>query len=825
MDIKTLHVLEYDKILARLAGFCDFSASADIARALQPTSHFEEAHRLLAETTEARYLLSTNDLSIGGAHDIRMSADLAMRGGVLDPQALLDVKSTLIACRVLKKSLEHAAEKAPRLAQLAVGLPDTLGLVDAITQVLSERGEVLDSASPKLASLRRSLKVAHDRLMSRLQKYLTDSASKLQEPIITQRDGRYVIPLRAEFKGQIKAIVHDQSSSGATLFVEPLPVVELNNEVRELELAGRDEERRILSELSALVGSHHDELTYGVENLAVLDLAFAKAKYALEIKASEPILHEMKVHTEKHSAGGSRSKSKDAQPAASKIPVINLRDARHPLLDPQTVVPIDIDPKPGTLALVITGPNTGGKTVSLKTVGLLVLMAQSGLHIPAQSDSELPCFHDVFADIGDEQSIEQSLSTFSSHITNIIRILKKADGHSLVILDELGAGTDPQEGAALARAILNHLIERGITTFVATHYPELKTFAHGTEGVVNASLEFDIKTLRPTYRLTIGLPGRSNALAIAQRLGLDPNLIAAAKSEINPDDLRADKLLDDIRKERNRTSHEREKLGKARTRLETQAQELEKRLEKTEDERRDVLAKARAEGELEVAVLKQNIESLKQNLKKARQPLDALEEIEDQAEAFQEKMEAPVPRRQTADRESSRSSSAEAADNSQKPFALGEKVFLASLNSEGILTTLGDSEAEVQIGTLRVRARFGDLQRRAAETGVESRKPGTEDRVSSNLRNSKSNLKQSPGMEISLRGKLVEDGLDELDKYLEKAYSAGLPFVRIVHGKGTGRMREAVRAALKDSPYVNSFEEAHDNEGGAGVTIAKLSKE
>jgi DNA mismatch repair protein MutS2 len=279
MDSKTLHVLEYDKILTRLAGYCDFSASADLARALQPTANFEEAIGLLAETTEARFLLSTSDLSIGGAHDIRMSADLARRGGVLDPQSLLDVKSTLIACRTLRKSLEHAAEKAPRLAQLAAGLPETLGVVDAITRVLSERGDVLDSASPKLASIRRSLKVAHDRLMSRLQKYLTDSASKLQEPIITQRDGRYVIPLRAEFKGQIKAIVHDQSSSGATLFVEPLPVVELNNEVRELELAERDEERRILAELSTLVGTHHDELVYGVENgfeACHLNLSFHK---------------------------------------------------------------------------------------------------------------------------------------------------------------------------------------------------------------------------------------------------------------------------------------------------------------------------------------------------------------------------------------------------------------------------------------------------------------------------------------------------------------------------------------------------------------------
>jgi DNA mismatch repair protein MutS2 len=484
-------------------------------------------------------------------------------------------------------------------------------------------------------------------------------------------------------------------------------------------------------------------------------------------------------------------------------------------------VPIDIDPKPGTLALVITGPNTGGKTVSLKTVGLLVLMAQSGLHIPAQSDSELPCFHDVFADIGDEQSIEQSLSTFSSHITNIIRILKKADNRSLVILDELGAGTDPQEGAALARAILNHLLERRISTFVATHYPELKTFAHSTEGVVNASLEFDIKTLRPTYRLTIGLPGRSNALAIAQRLGLDPVLVAAAKSEINPDDLRADKLLDDIRKERNRTSHEREKLEKARARLETQTREVDKRLEKIEDERRDVLAKARAEGELEVAVLKQNIESLKQNLKKARQPLDALKDLEEITKSYQEQMEAPILRKSTSNRELLAGSSG----NNQQPFALGEKVFVASLNSDGILTALSDTEAEVQIGTLRVRAKFGDLQRRGGEPEVKTRRSKTVDRETPASQSSTLKIKQSPGMEISLRGKLVEDGLDELDKYLEKAYSAGLPFVRIVHGKGTGRMREAVRAALKNSPYVNSFEEAHDNEGGAGVTVAKLARE
>jgi DNA mismatch repair protein MutS2 len=807
MDSKTLHVLEYDKILERLSRFCDFSASMELARTLQPSNNFEEVTRLLAETAEARFLLSTHDLTIGGSHDIRPYADLAARGGVIDPGQLLEIKSTLIACRDLKKSLAHSAEKAPRLAQIAIGLPEPFGIIDAITRVLSERGEVLDSASDKLANIRCEVRVAHDRLMSRLQKYLTESASKLQEPIITQRDGRYVIPLRAEFKGSIKAIVHDQSSSGATLFVEPLPVVELNNQVRELELAERDEERRILAELSGLIGAHAAELKYGIENLAVLDLAFAKAKYAEEIYASEPVLHKIENGSGKMDHG-----------KPINHPPLTILHARHPLLDPNTVVPTDINPKAGTRALVITGPNTGGKTVSLKTVGLFVLMAQSGLHIPAQSGSELPCFHDVFADIGDEQSIEQSLSTFSSHITNIIHILKKADQRSLVILDELGAGTDPQEGAALARAILSHLIERGITTFVATHYPELKTFAHSTDGVVNASLEFDVQTLRPTYHLTIGLPGRSNALAIAQRLGLDPQLVAAAKSEINPDDLRADKLLDDIRKERNRTSREREKLEKSRAKLESQMRELEKRLEKIEDERREVLAKARAEGELEVAVLKQNIESLKQQLKKARQPLEAIKTLEEKVETIEEKTQAPVERK-----------SEPSLAVSNQSLKLGERVVVVSLKSEGIVTALSESDAEVQIGTLRVRAKLNDLERRSpiidqskTKTKNEIQELGIGNRQSE-IVNRKSSI-ASPGIEISLRGKLVEDGLDELDKYLEKAYSAGLPFVRIVHGKGTGKMREAVRAALKDSPYVKSFEEANENEGGAGVTIALIAK-
>ncbi len=803
MDTKTLHVLEYDKILERLKSFCDFSASMDLARALTPTANFDEARRLLNETSEARLLFSTNDnIGIGGAHDIRPAVDLAARGGVLDPQQLLDIKSTLISCRELKKSLERKTDEYPRLAQIAAGLPESHGIVDAITRILSDRGEVLDSASPKLGTLRREIKIAHDRLMSRLQRYLTESANKLQEPIITQRDGRYVIPLRAEFKGQIKAVVHDQSSSGATLFVEPLPIVELNNSMRELQLQERDEERRILHELSVQVGEYREEFTYGVENLAVLDLIFAKAKYAEELKASEPILHPLKA------PGGQRSaKHENQEQKTESQTLIRLIRARHPLLDSTSVVPIDVDPKPGTRAIVITGPNTGGKTVSLKTVGLLVLMAQSGLHIPVQSGSELPCFHAVYADIGDEQSIEQSLSTFSGHITNIIRILKHIDQRSLVIFDELGSGTDPQEGAALARAILTHLLESGCTTLVATHYPELKTFAHSTEAVVNASLEFDIKTLRPTYKLTIGLPGRSNALAIATRLGLDPKIVEAARNEVNPESLRADKLLDDIRKERNRTSREREKLEKARSKLETQTQEIDKRLEKIEDERRDVLTKARAEGELEVAVLKRNIDSLKSQLKKAKQPLEAINAIEEKIQVIEQKVEAPIARQTSK------------VERLTGMVRLGERVTVSTLNAEGVVTALGESDAEVQIGSLRVRARLVDLVRKGQEAeSPEERKPKAEgsERVIA--------TSKSPGIEINLRGKLVDEGLDDLEKYLERAYSAGLLFVRIVHGKGTGKMRDAVRKALKESSYVASFEEPKDNEGGAGVTVAKMAK-
>ncbi|MDO9129384.1 MAG: endonuclease MutS2 [Anaerolineales bacterium] len=809
MDSKTLHILEYPKILERLADFCDFSASADLARQLAPTDSYDLALARQAETSEARKLLSTQDVSIGGAHDIRDAVQLAARGGVLEAKELLDVQNTLIVTRNLRRALEKLAADYPHLWNIAVALPIPQGLVEAISRTVSESGEVLDSASPKLGSLRREIRVAHERLMTRLQRYLTDSstASKLQEGIITQRDGRYVIPLRSEFKGQIKSIVHDQSASGATLFVEPLPVVELNNTYRELQLAERDEIRRILAELSAQVGALAGEIVPGVQALAELDLAFAKAKYADEIRASEPILRPIKENRESRieNSRGERATPEIVNRQSSIV--IRLFHARHPLLDPNTVVPIDVVLEPGIFALVITGPNTGGKTVSLKTVGLLALMAQSGLHIPAQSGSELSVFQAIYADIGDEQSIEQSLSTFSGHITNIVHILKKADRRALVVLDELGAGTDPQEGAALARAILAHLLESGITTFVATHYPELKTFAHSTPGVVNASLEFDIRTLRPTYHLTIGLPGRSNALAIAQRLGLPEAVVAAARSEINPDDLRADKLLGDIHRQRKIAFKESEKAERARSEAHRLERELAERLEKIEEERQAVLEQARAEGELEIEILKAQLETLKEELKKARQPLDALKEIEEKVELVEEKIQSPVKRK----------------TQNEKPVGalkLGEKVILRKLGTEGAIISINEDEAEIQAGALRMRVRLSELKRKSeeAETSHESRI--TSEKSGSVTRNSL--LVPSPGIELDIRGQRAEDALDMLDRYLEKAYLAGLPFVRIIHGKGTGKLRTEVRAALKEHPHVASFETGHDKEGGDGVTVAKL---
>lgn len=803
MDEKSLHTLEYPKILDRLAGYCAFAVSVEKAQALRPTADIEDAQRWQAETSEALELLhSRSSLTIGGARDVREAVDLGAHGGVLTPQDLLDVKSTLISARNLGRSFERSSDQYPSLCDIATQLPPPLGLIDAITRAISDRGELLDTASERLGIIRRDLHVTRDRLLDKMQRIANDpkNAPLLQESLVTQRDGRYVLPLRAEFKGRIRSVVHDQSSSGATLFVEPLSVVEMNNDYRELQLAERDEERRILTELSNQVGAHAGEIELAMEVIAELDVVFSKAKYAADLRATRPKLHPFEKPKGKH-------------PGCT----LRLYQARHPLLNAETVVPIDVELDPQTYALVITGPNTGGKTVTLKAIGLLALMAQSGLHIPAQSGSEISIFEDILADIGDEQSIEQSLSTFSSHITNIIRILERAGRRSLVILDELGAGTDPQEGAALAQALLGHLLERGITTLVATHYPELKAYAHTQPGVANASVEFDLETLQPTFHLTIGLPGRSNALAIAQRLGLPEEIVGSARAGINPEDLRAEDLLDEIHRQRELSYAARRSAEESLQEAKEARKELSDRLDKIEDERRLILEQARGEAQAKIQALGDEIEEVRRALRRARQPADALEEVKEMVADLEEAIGGPVERRRPEVGEVSL----------QRPVHLGDQVRLRSLNSSGVVTSLDEEEAEVQVGQMRVRTRLaaleplGDRLDRPQQSGAQRR--GEPMEMPQPSRPTPTFTPESPGIELDLRGQRADEALQSLDRYLDAAFLAGLPFVRIIHGKGTGKLRQVVREALPQNPYVKSFESGRQQEGGDGVTVAKLA--
>jgi DNA mismatch repair protein MutS2 len=813
MDAKSIRTLELPKILERLSACTSFSASETLARNLVPTDSLVEARRWQQETTEARKLLRVKtDVTIGGAHDVRPYAGTAMRGGMLTPGELLDIKGTLIAGRTINKILVKLSDQFPRLAAMAAGIEEVPGLIQAISQTLDERGEVLDSASERLTVIRRELKVVHDRLLSKLQHILSDPrhALHLQEAIITQRDGRYVIPLKADFKGRVRGIVHDQSASGATLFIEPFATVELNNEWREKQLAEREEVRRILTALSAVVGEQSGKITRLVETLAELDLAFAKAKYADVLRASEPILNEFRrpAAAQANGAGGPVLTHR-THPGST----VKLLAARHPLLNPETVVPIDVELDQETYALVLTGPNTGGKTVSLKTVGLMALMAQCGLHLPALSGSELTVFPKIFADIGDEQSIEQSLSTFSAHITNTRHLLAAADEHSLVILDELGAGTDPAEGSALARAILSFLLDKGATTFVATHYPELKGYAHSTPGVKNASVEFDLETLAPTYRLTIGLPGRSNAFAIATRLGLEASIIADARTMVTQASLDAEDLLDEIHRQREIVRDERARAEKARLTSEQQERLLNQRLENIDEERRAVLELARAEGQKEVEALREELSELKRRLARAAKPLETMEAIEVAVEDLEVRQALPVAPRLPVQTPAGR----------QRPIRLGDTVKLKTLNSIGVVTALTAADAEVQVGRLRVRAKFDELQLRGSPEVEPTAAPAAPPAPKAEPKKAKPVLPPSPGMELDIRGQTVDEALPELDRYLDAAYRAGLPWVRLIHGKGTGKLRQGVREYLRGHPVVGSFETGQDKEGGEGVTVVKLA--
>ena len=795
MDPKSAHVLELPKILERVAAYAAFSASAELARNLTPTPYLDEAMRRQQETAEALELIGQKpNFGMGGVRDVRADASRAARGVVLEPHTLLNVRATLQRGASISRTLAQLQGQFPILAETASFIEPCAEVVDAIGGVLNDRGEVLDSASPRLGSIRAEIRVAFDRLMNKLNAIVNnpDNARWLQEPIVTQRGGRYVVPIRAEFKGRIKGVVHDQSASGATLFIEPLTTVELNNTYRQLQLEEAEEVRRILAALSGLVGDYARAITRTVEALAAIDLALAKAKYAEDTDARRPAL-----------VGGREAAKGEADRPGSALRLV---EARHPLLDPDVVVPIDVDFGDDARALVITGPNTGGKTVALKTVGLMALMAQCGLHLPCR-EAELAVFKGIYADIGDEQSIEQSLSTFSSHMTNIIDILAKADAQSLVLLDELGAGTDPAEGSALARSLLNTLLGIGATTMVTTHHPELKVFAQQTPGVRNASVEFDLETLAPTYRLIVGLPGRSNALAIAARLGLPGPIIEAARGLVAEGDLAVDDLLDEIRRSRDEARRALAQAEQVRAEAERARDALRARLDAIEDERRELLRKTRAKGQRELQRLRQKIRRLRQQMEAAALPLDALRQLDARAEALEDRLEAPVtPVTEAPD--------LFLDDDDAPPFRLGDVVWVRPLRAEGQITELTGGDAEVLVGRLRLRARLDDLERRSAS----ERKAARAEKRHEPLPPRGS----SPGLELDIRGQQVDEALPRLEDYLDSAYMAGLPFVRIIHGKGTGALRRAVREALRDHPLVGSSSRGDDKEGGDGVTVVKI---
>ena len=823
MDARTFRVLEFDKIRERLAEHTSFSLGRERALALMPADDIRQAIVWQAETREARRLLDEkSDVHLGGVHDLRPLVEQATIGSTLTPMDLLTVRSTMVRARTLSRMLGRLSEQFPNISDVAQRIAVPGDVIDEIGRCIDDRGEVLDSASDALLRIRRELRDAHAHLMERLQRIIGTStnAQFLQEAIITQRQGRYVIPLRAEFKGRIPGLIHDQSGSGATLFIEPLAVVELNNRWREAQLAEQDEIQRILAALTGLIAAAGGSIVRTVDALGDLDLIFAKARYAHALRGIEPELVPFKSGARpsgrslRHRAaaeGAAVAPAEGTPEPAVTHPGSTLAfiKARHPLLDPLTVVPVDIYIEDDYFIILITGPNTGGKTVSLKTTGLLALMAQAGLAIPAEEGSKTAVFEQIFADIGDEQSIEQSLSTFSSHMTHIVDILARADNRSLVLLDELGAGTDPEEGAALAQAILKTLLLAGITTLATTHYSELKVFAHTTAYVANASVEFDIETLSPTYRLSIGLPGRSNAFAIARRLGLTQEIVEQAEALVSPQSAEAEAMLAEIKRAREAALTAEQEAKTALRRTEALRSDLNYRLSKVEEARREVLAETRQAAEAELATIREEIERVRGQLALApRERGQAAKSLHEQWLAEAQDVLAqrsaqfrPPPRMETPQ--------PIVIDGPVQP---GDKVWVPSLQASGEVVAAGAQDVEVRIGGFRMKLAQSrvELQQRGEQLAVQIKSSGKTPRP------------PSPGMELDLRGMTVDDMLIELDHYLDQAYLAGLPFVRIIHGKGTGALRQAVREELRGHPLVGEFRAGENNEGGEGVTVAKL---
>ncbi|MFH0914769.1 MAG: endonuclease MutS2 [Chloroflexota bacterium] len=782
MDEKSIEILEFPRIREKLASLTSFSASRELALSLLPLSDYSSISLLLEQSAEARRLLEQEDgFSIGGVQDVRGEVRLAARGKVLEPQTLVAIQDTLAAVRKLRTSLGRLSEEFPRLWDIAQALVELRPLEKSIGGCLTPGGEFLDSASPKLEGVRHRIREAREQLTQRLEAIIKSPRMQkiIQEPVITEREGRYVIPVRIELRAKIRGIVHDVSNTGATAFVEPWATVELGNGLRELVTEENREMERLLRQLSAEVGSQQEELCGSIARVAEIDLALAKARYARQAGAVEATL----------------------APVSGGKPVLRPVEARHPLLLGKAV-PLSVELGNDFLSLVITGPNTGGKTVALKTIGLLSLMTQAGLPVPASGDSTLPVFDNIFADIGDEQSIEQTLSTFSWHIGNIIRIIKGATGNSLVLLDELGTSTDPVEGSALARANLLYFLERGSLTVATTHFSELKAFAHTTPGLQNASLDFDPVTLAPTYHLTVGVPGGSNAIATAARLGLPPEIISTAKGMLSRSAQELETLLTDLAGEKQRTEALRHQLEERQKGIEGKSVELEQERERLKAEERRLVREARDRVVREAAELHKVIRQAAADLKKEK-TRERVEQARRELAAVQSQLRSPKWQVETAPGEKA------------EGIAVGDTVWLkdANLLAKVLMISEEKQEVEVQAGQTRLRLSLDSVQKREPPEGKTASAPPPVVREVVSRR-------VSP--ELDLRGKRAEEVEWTLERYLNDAHLAGLGEVRLIHGFGTGTVRRLVRDLLATYPLVKSFRAGAPSEGGDGATVVRL---
>ena len=792
MDEKSLEMLEFHRIREILGGFTSFPASRELALILPCFTNREHISLLLRQSAESRQLLAAEpDFAVGEVVDTRNELHMASRGKILEPQVLVSVGVTLAIVRRLRNSLSRLPDESPLLWDMARCIVQIRQLEEDIGRCLAPDGEVLDSASSQLAAVRRQLRETRQRLRERLEAIITSGRGRriVQEPIITEREGRYVIPIKVESRREIRGIVHDVSNTGATAFVEPWTAVETGNELRELIVEEQRETERILRALSEKVGTHAEEISNNIALAAEIDLVLAKARYARSSRGCEARL----VDTEDNGTTTGRSRA------------LRLVEARHPLLGDKAV-PLSVEIGGDFSVLVITGPNTGGKTVALKTVGLLSLMTQAGLPIPASEETRLPVFDGVFVDIGDEQSIEQTLSTFSWHMGNIIRIVGTASNHSLVLLDELGTSTDPAQGAALARAILLHFLSRGAMTVATTHYGDLKAFAHATPGLQNASLDFDPVTLAPTYHLTVGIPGGSNALATAERLGLPSQIVEEARGMLTGGSQQLETLISDLTAEKEKVRGLSSEAERLQQEAEQRSAELESRFGRLKAEERTIIQEARDRVVREAAELQKDIRQAAAHLRKER----SRETVEQSRRAL-----AAAREQLSGEDWQPRAGSQTGEPVQQGSIAPGDTVWLKEAGVSATVLSISEEsqQIEVQSGLTRIRLGLDGVTRTAGQPAAGgAAAPG----VVSTPRT------RSVPRELHLLGKRAEEAQWEVDSYLDAAAVAGLAEVRIVHGSGTGVLRNVVRELLGSHPLVKSFRPGERGEGGNGVTIAEF---